>query len=156
VQSDAEQVRDWIKEANQLFPAELKPKVFLKNPGHCCECEEHEETLQSKDRESIGVNEIGSQAWDPMCYISIAGFKYFLPAMVRLALADRGKTGYIESFLFHLNWDEPGNERVESFTPEQNKFVRDFLMYLIDLYAPQFSEWVNLEESFEGALRVWG
>ncbi len=146
---------DWIKNAVLLFKVETPPGQFTRDPNHCCECQEHEATLQGRTPETIGLEELGSPGWDPTCFLNPEGFHYFFPAMVRLALEDRGETAYIQSFLFHLAWDGPGNERFLYFSEAQRGFVRDLLVYLIDLYAPLFDDWPTLEGEFDNAIRAW-
>ena len=143
----------WLENSVKLFRLPSPPGQLTRDPGHCCECQEHEETLKGKCPETIGLEELGNPGWDPVCFLSPEGFCYFFPAMVRLALEDKGETAYISSFLFHLAYDGPRNERFLYFSPAQRKFVQDFLLYLIDLYSPLFEEWPTLQGEFDNAIR---
>ncbi|MFN0093918.1 MAG: hypothetical protein ACKVVT_03965 [Dehalococcoidia bacterium] len=68
----------------------------------CDECEEHEETLQGLTPETVSLAELGSAAWDPVCMANAEAYRYFLPGLVRLALAGHGEEYYLDQFLFHL------------------------------------------------------
>ena len=146
---------DWLQLSARLFQVNPAPEQFTWDPGHCCECQEHEDTLKNKNPETIGLEEFGNPGWDPAAFLSPQGFSYFFPAMVRLVLEDLGKTAYVESFLFHLAWDGPGNERYLFFSEAQRRFVQDFLLYLIDVYSPLFGEWPMLQSEFDNAILAW-
>ena len=94
--------RKLVEEAKKLFPANNRPGAFIRNPDHCCECAEHEETLREHDQDSIGIEQLGNAGWDPICFISPEGYKYYFPALVRLALNDSDNMDYIEQFLFRV------------------------------------------------------
>ena len=45
-----------------------RPERFTDHP-YCSECEEHHETLNARDRETLTHDDVGSQAWDPICMV---------------------------------------------------------------------------------------
>jgi len=145
-----------IAEAKKLFPAEARPGVFIRDPDHCRECAEHEETLQSLDQDSIGMAQLGNAGWDPICFISPGGYKYYFPALVRLAINDNDKTEYIDQFLFNLSFDGLENERFKSFSEEQRQFVRKLLLEMIESFSISEEEKTWLEPLFDQALQAWG
>ena len=103
-----------------------KPKHFT-NYRHCDECAEHDETLLNATRETISLNELGSPAWDPICFVTNPeAFKYYLPAMARLA-AGRGNEFYLDQFLFHLN-----AERIRFISASGRKAIADYLEELLE------------------------
>ena len=117
-----------LSEVERVF-AMPRPGWFV-NANHCCECAEHEETLQAHNVETLGLESVGSPAWDPVCFISNAdGFKYFLPALARLACG-AGQDYYLSQFLFHLN-----GERVATFTKDQRRAVENLLWALSETLA---------------------
>lgn len=110
----------------ELFGSMAKPEQFG-HPDHCCECAEHNETLLSHTPATISFKELGNPGWDPICYIdSIDAFKYYLPALTRLACID-GDEYYLDQFLFHLN-----RERIDRLAPQEREAVADFLEELTD------------------------
>ena len=91
----------------------LRPDWFV-NAAHCCECAEHEASLQAHDLDTLGLDCVGSPAWDPITFISNPeGFRYFLPALARLACG-HGDQYYLESFCFQLT-----QERIDAFNDRQ-------------------------------------
>lgn len=146
---------NWYSKSLSLFKTDSIPEQFTRDPDHCCECREHEDSLQGKTPETLGLDELGNPGWDPACFMSAEGFLYFFPAMVRLALDDKGETAYLSSFLFHLAFDGPGNERFQYFSEDQRRFVQEFLLHLIDIYSPLFGEWPTLQGEFDNAIRAW-
>ena len=123
-----------------------RPSWFV-NAAHCCECAEHEESLQAETPDSLGLDVVGSPAWDPICFISNPdGFKYFLPALARLACGS-GDDYYLTQFLFHLN-----SERVSSLSAKQRKLLEAFLYRLSDENGDEIEEMGDFPE-MEWALR---
>src|SRR5687768_5227242 len=126
---------DWTQRANSLFSSS-KPEHFT-DYRHCCECAEHDQTLLSSDPDSIGLAELGNAGWDPLCFTSPEGLKYYMPALVRLTLdtIDNPHESYLDQFLFHLIKDGPGNVLVSACDREQRQFIAQLLEYLIENHA---------------------
>jgi hypothetical protein len=105
-----------------------RPSWFC-NARHCCECAEHEATLQAHSLETLDREAVGSPAWDPITFISNPdGFKHLMPALARLAFGS-GDAYYLDTFVFQLRHD-----RIATFTDEQKRAVEGLLVYLaIDL-----------------------
>ncbi|MBY4677303.1 hypothetical protein [Marinobacterium arenosum] len=125
----------WLAQANRLF-AMPKPAHFT-NYRHCCECAEHDATLCGSSVERIGLAELGSPAWDPLCFATVDGLKYYLPAMVRLSLTTLDDAFYLAQMLFHLIRDGEGNDLVCACSAEQRRFICDLLAYLLDNHTAQ-------------------
>ena len=75
---------NWIEEAKIIFY--INKPVHFTNYEHCEECAEHDETLLSKTIDSIGLDEIGKEGWDPICFCSNEGKIYYMPSFIRLSL----------------------------------------------------------------------
>jgi hypothetical protein len=90
-----------LEAIDRAFAAASRPKHFLTDPNHCCECQEHEETLQGVTPETISLTQVGSPAWDPLCGTTPEGFQYFMPGLARLAFG-KGGDYFPDSLLFHL------------------------------------------------------
>jgi hypothetical protein len=146
---------DWKQQAKLIFSVP-KP-VHFTNYQHCCECAEHDQILLSYDRDSIGLDQLGSPAWDPMCFSSPEGLMYYMPALIRLTLdgIDNPQESYLEQMLFHLILDGKDNRLVSACNVEQRKFIADFLEYLIDNHAPQIEAGVFLSDDIFKAHEIW-
>lgn len=125
----------WIQKARQVFKAD-KPEHFT-NYMHCCECAEHDEVLKSSNVDTIGFKELGNPGWDPICFSSEQGKKYYMPAFVRLSLETIHDEFYIDQFLFHLEGNGRQNNLFLSCSPEQKRFIAAFLEYLIETFPEQ-------------------
>jgi len=112
-----------MKEIDRAFGHLPRPEPLLMNPNHCCECEEHEETLQKVTRDTISLNEVGSPAWDPLYHVTAETFQYFMPGLARLVLG-RGDDFYLDSFLFHLEY-----RQVDAFNPPQCRALLNLLWH---------------------------
>lgn len=141
---------DWIDEAKKQFKID-KPAHFT-NFTHCDECAEHDQTLLSHDIDSIGLNELGNPGWDPICFCSDEGKKYYLPALVRLSLSTIQDEFYFDQFLFHLMSYQLENSFYENCTPVQRQYIASFLKHMIETYPEQ------LEQNFaaDDALLAYG
>ena len=91
---------NWLANATTLFKAD-KPRHFT-NFNHCDECAEHGATLCSSDVNSITLDELGHQGWDPSYFCNDEGKLYYTPAFIRLSLANLENDFYFEQLLFHL------------------------------------------------------
>jgi hypothetical protein len=128
---------DWIQHAKRLFQMP-KPEHFT-TYRHCCECAEHDATLLAYDVDSIGLQALGNPGWDPLCFASVEGLLYYLPALIRLTLEtmDIPQKRYLDQLRFHLLRDGKDHDFVRSCSPEQRAFVAEFLAYLIDQYSAE-------------------
>lgn len=140
---------DWVAEAERIFSAK-KPAHFT-DYRHCEECYEHDKTLRQSSVRTIGLRELGNPGWDPICFSSAEGIKYYLPALIRLSLATLTDAFYLEQLLFHLDTGGKDGDLIESCSPVQRDFVARFLEFLLLHYSSR------LEENFceEDAMRVY-
>jgi hypothetical protein len=78
------------------------------------------------------------------------GFKYYFPALVRLALEGTGDEYYIDQFLFHITQ----NSNCISFTDEQSLFVVKVLEHLLENKAEEIER--NLDaDNLLNAIERW-
>lgn len=129
------------------FGAVPRPEHFT-DFAHCCECAEHDETLRSRDRASLRIEDVGNPGWDPLCFCSAEGIAYFFPALARLALAGpAGESGwYGEQLLFHLYYDYRDNRFYQYCLPSQRTAVAGFLAHLIDTRATLIDDHAGADE----------
>jgi hypothetical protein len=113
---------------------------------HCCECAEHEAELQAETVDTLRREVMGDGGWDPVGFITNPdGFKYFMPALARLACAT-GPDYFLGSFLTYLNAD-----RVETFTERQRAAVKALLLHLAEALGPDIEGGYD-RDTFEWAL----
>lgn len=146
---------DWIRSAQQLFKAP-KPTHFT-NADHCCECNEHNQTLLACDVDSIGLRELGNPAWDPLCCCTSSGVLYYFPALIRLTLATikTPESSYLAQLLFHLIGDGPDNRLVRACNPAQRQFIADFLAALIEHHSPEIEATLAYADDILIAYAIW-
>lgn len=111
-----------------------RPDWFC-DASHCSECAEHEGELRPHDVASLDFATVGSAAWDPICFIKNPdGFKYFMPALARLASAAGGDY-YLDLFCSQLRHD-----RIETFAPRQRAAVEALLYHLSETLGPEIEQ----------------
>ena len=142
--------KDWQMLALELFSVP-RPQHFT-NYTHCCECAEHDESLRSCDIHSIGLNELGSPSWDPLCFCTAEGLLYYTPALIRLSLETAETEFYFSQFLFHLDYEGAENRLLKACSPEQRKLIGEFVHYMILTYPQQLDNCFDQDV----ALRVAG
>lgn len=141
---------NWIEESKRLFKVK-KPEHFT-DFTHCEECAEHDETLRNSNVENIGMEQLGKIGWDPMCFCSVEGKKYYMPALVKLCLETLNSDApYLEQFLFHLEGDGENNELVAGCSPEQRIFISSFIGYLIENHAEE----IEFNQCTDDTLKVY-
>jgi hypothetical protein len=126
---------DWINEAKRIF--NIPKPEHLTNYKHCEECAEHDETLLNHSIDSISLLELGNPGWDPICFCSNEGKKYYIPAFIRLSLETMRDEFYFGQFLFHLESDGKNNSFFQSCTAGQRKFISDFVDHVTNNYSDE-------------------
>jgi predicted RNase H-like HicB family nuclease len=127
-----------LDEIRRAFRDVECPEHFT-NHSHCSECAAHDEILRSHTPETIGFEELGNWGCDPLCFINVAGFLYYMPGLARLALmpqklvwrSDAGGARwhhYLDLFLLHLR-----EERMAAFDERQ----RSATLHLLDFIRAQ-------------------
>ncbi len=137
------------------FRAVPRPAHFT-DYTHCDECREHDELLRARDRSTLAIEDVGSQAWNPITMATPEGFAYFLPTLARLALEDvpAGHDWYGYIILFELRWNGPRNKRWLQCTGKQRKAVASLLEHLYRTRAGSIAQY-NCEYELLEALEIW-
>ncbi len=129
----------------RAFARVPRPEHFT-DYQHCCECAEHDATLRAATPDTIGLAELGNAGYDPICFITVEGFHYYLPALARLALG-RGGASYLDQLLFHLQWPP---ERLGALAADQRAALRAVLEHI---FETRFDE-IDSERDREGLLNA--
>ncbi|MCC6388453.1 MAG: hypothetical protein IT302_13850 [Dehalococcoidia bacterium] len=138
------------------FASCTRPERFTNHP--CCEeCEEHQQTLASRDLDTLCFDDIGDGAWDPITMATPEAFAYYLPALARLALDEpHGTLGWFgPQLMFHLERDGPRNERWRAMTPEQRDMVVALLDHIIETRAVLIDTYWSCPEALFRARSVY-
>ncbi len=144
---------DFVADAAVLFSSK-RPNHFV-DYTHCEECAEHDEVLRNSRIDTIGLDELGNPGWDPMCFVDVYGFKYYLPALIRLCVQSNENNYYIDQFLFHITYGATEKQFLESFSDNERNFVATFLHYLVDTKAERIEENMDTDDLFK-AIELWG
>ena len=130
-----------LSEIDAAFEDVVCPEHFT-DYWHCCECEDHDDLLRSRNRETLRIEDVGNPAWDPLCFCSAEGIAYFFPALARLALAEPtyGYGWYGEQLLFHLSYGFRDNRFYVYCSPAQRRVIARFLAHLIETRADMIEE----------------
>jgi hypothetical protein len=146
---------DVLRGFELAFGGLTRPAHFT-NYTHCSECREHDELLCARDNTTLAIEDVGSQAWNPITMATPEGFAYFLPALARLALDPvpdkQDWYGYI--ILFELRWNGPRNDRWLYCTLEQRKAVAALLEHLYETRTQSIELYHCAYELME-ALEIW-
>jgi hypothetical protein len=112
--------------------------------------------LQGRERDTLAIEDVGSQAWNPITMCTPEAFSYWMPALARLALQPlpRGHDWYGYIILFELRWDGPRNQRWLACTPEQRRAVAALLEHLFDSRPDDIRLYDCGHELLE-ALAIW-
>lgn len=132
-----------------------RPEHFTDHT-HCCECAEHDATLQAHGLETISMDEIGSPAWDPITFCQPAAFAYWMPALARHTLdAPHAHWGwYGDTLVQQLERDGPRNERWLHCTPAQRAAVVNLLEHVFSSRASLIQEY-HLLHPFARVVEIW-
>jgi hypothetical protein len=144
-----------LAQVDEAFASAARPEHFT-NYQHCGECYEHDELLRQRDRSTLAIEDVGSQAWNPITMATPQGFAYYLPALARLALGPMpvGHDWYGYIILFELRRDGPRNERWLACTPQQRAAVAGLLEHLYTTRSGLVERYDCAYELME-ALEIW-
>jgi hypothetical protein len=145
---------NWTQEAKRLFNVP-KPLHFT-NYQHCCECAEHDGTLLAYDVNSIGIEQLGNPGWDPLCWASVEGLLYYMPALIRLTLEtmDKPQERYLDQLLFHLTRDGKDHALVRACSLEQRACIAGFLAHLMETYSAELDKCAYSDDLWK-AYEIW-
>ena len=132
---------------NQAFKGTPRPEHFT-NYTHCDECEEHDNLLRSRNLETLEVGDIDNEMWDPICFLTPEGWRYYFPALVRISLEDL-ENGYVGHFLHHLMRSE-NDPSFALFNKHQNRAAFWFLQHVQERHKGLCDE-----DELAAALKIW-
>lgn len=147
---DAEEI---IARAMAICASLPRPAHFA-DPGHCCECAEHDAELQPYSPVDLPRAALGTMGWDPVTFVSDDAFRYLLPGLVRVVLTEQGEDSYYEQFLWHLNASLDGLDRRAACTDAERAMVHRVLEFLLEHRADDI-ETEGLSEDLLSALERW-
>ncbi len=145
--------RNLIEKVAAVFAQVARPDHFT-DYTHCCECAEHDDTLRAHAPDSIPREALGHARWDPMTFATDTGFRYYLPAMIRLALTGSGDDYYIDQFLSQIVRDGPRNSRWCACTPEERSVVAETLYALVETRAAEIENNLDADRLMQ-AIDIW-
>jgi hypothetical protein len=120
-----------------------------------CECAEHDALLASRDLDSLRVEDVHNAGWDPICFVTAASFRYYLPALRRLAFESAiTEDWYLPQLLFHLIGDGPQNRRVMGCTAAQQRAVAAALWHVVET-RPELIVRCEIANDLQKALEIW-
>jgi hypothetical protein len=123
---------DVLAEIRRAFADVPRPERFT-DCGPSSDRAEHEQTLRALTPDTISLEEVGHAGWDPICFVTVEGFQYFMPGLARLVLA----RGYIAEFLFQLN-----DDRIAGFTGEQRLATLHLLEFVREQMPDEVETWM--------------
>jgi hypothetical protein len=77
-----------LDEIRTHFARYERPKDYI-DRAHCCECEEHYLELLDVPVDALTKDHVGDGAWDPTCFLTSEGFRYYFPGIAGIADEDR-------------------------------------------------------------------
>jgi hypothetical protein len=148
--------RDILQLIDSAFADVEKPEHFT-HYDHCDECQTHNDTLRSRNRETLRRQDLGSAGWDPMAFSCAQGLGYFFRQLARFALLPdvwRDHDWYGDQLLSHLYWDGPENHFLAWCSQGQRNAVHALLQHLSITRAKPI-EHHQLQGELRMALSTW-
>jgi hypothetical protein len=109
---------------DRAFGDAPRPQHFTEF-SHCEECADHDRTFLQHTRESISRHALGHPGWNPISFVTSEGYRYYVPALARIALNRKDSSEYLEQFVGDLR-----DELFTTFNAEQAAALSAFLVYL--------------------------
>lgn len=127
---------EWFEEAREAFDVP-KPERFTNCP--CPECREHQERLSATNVDWMTIDDLDSD-YSAITMALPEGAKYYLPALIRIALETVDSGDFLSTLMFMLGYEGSDNRLLEICDREQADFVSRFLEYLIEQYPAQLDD----------------
>lgn len=146
-----------LAQIDAAFADAKRPAQFT-DRMHCCECQEHDDTLRAAPRELITRDALGHAGWDPICFSSAAGTAYLFPALARYAMAPPlwpQFDWYADQLLFHLTSGGKFNTLHEHCSSPQRAAVAAMLGWLTLHHAERVDHPLMTDTLF-AAVDLWG
>ena len=89
-----------------------------------------------------------------MCFCSVEGKKYYMPALIRLCLETIDDDHYFDQFLFHISYEEEKNELLLNCSEEQRIFIASFIESMIENYPKEIERELTTDEALK-AYEIW-
>lgn len=152
----AEADEEVLRHIGQAFAGISKPEHFT-NYGHCDECEEHDNVLRARTRETLRREDLGSAGWDPITFSSEQGIAYLFPALARFALLPDvwvNRDWYGSQLLSHLSYEGGSNRFLAWCSPTQRDAVYALLKHLSETRRAAIELGLD-DHSLKAALAAW-
>ncbi len=153
---NAESDQSVLNQIDNAFAAVVKPEHFT-DYAHCDECNEHNNTLRARTRETLRRRDLGNSGWDPITFSSAEGIGYFFPSLARFALlpdAWRDNSWYACQFLSLMAWDSCENKFLVWCSPAQRSAVYSFLKHLSATRGEAVVQHSS-QDDLQAALAAW-
>lgn len=146
---------DAIAAIDRAFGPVPKPGHFT-NYSHCQECAEHDDLLRNRDRGTLSLQDLSNAGSDPFCFCSAEGMAFYMPSLVRLALATpvAGHDWYGDRLLFRLYSGATENPLYKYCSESQRAAVATLLHELIVNHADTIDAYQSSDE-FLRAYDIW-
>lgn len=140
---------------DDAFGSVQKPAHFT-DYGHCDECKEHDDTLRSQTKETIGRNHLGTAGWDPITFTTAEGVAYYFPALARFALrpAIGDRDWYGDQLLWHLCYGAEANKLLRWCNAHQKTAVYELLEHIAESKAQEINNCLA-DKELAAALEIW-
>jgi hypothetical protein len=139
---------DILELVSQAFADSPRPEHFTEY-WHCSECEEHDELLRSRNLDTLTMEDIDNPCWDPICFLTPEGYRYYFPALVRLSL-ESAENSYWDQLIHYI--PTVIDRRFSLFNHQQKQAVLHFLHHIRDAHKELIGEH---EDDLEEAIQRW-
>ena len=147
---------DLLQAVNRAFGEAPRPEHFT-NYQHCEECREIDERMCSRDQASLALGDIENSV---LPLLNSAGYRYYMPAFIRLALSQSGE-GFMADLVTKLSTPisaksrPPHLRQTDLFSVEETNAVLAFLCFVRDERREILQKYGVAEKVMARALRNW-
>jgi hypothetical protein len=152
-------VDEVLRLVEEAFADVPRPEHFT-NHLHCDECLEHDELLRSRDRASLTVEDVGETSWTPLPLLTPEGYRYYMPALIRLALSAEGEdllVALVDALGAPIARENPPSHLRQTalFSPAERRAVLAFLRYVCDERQDVLEQRGNSPRVLARVIRNW-
>ncbi len=107
--------------------------------------------MRSRTADTLTIDDIGNVGWTPVTFLTPEGFRYYLPAFVRLSLAP-AEDSYLQDLLGYIK--TPHSRYLSRVSIEERAAIVEFMKYVLNWRPDLYGEYGTRGEILE-ALGHW-
>jgi hypothetical protein len=138
---------------DETFANVPRPKHFVAGYELGLEWAEHDDLLRARMPETLKLEDVDNTCWTPIDSLSPEGFRYWLPAFVRLAFLPEGGEFLCDLFSAHLSARRA--EQFTALTAPEARLTLEVIQTVREHMRDALDEWYVSDKEMAQVEQFW-